>query len=119
RSGGVAVARVLDLDHLGAVVAEDHAGERAGSVVRHLEHPHPGQRRSLVERCHDVTSCAGRYTTTDRSPSCTKCGARGMPMRISAMRSPTMLVIICRPGWQSSSTKPTTYGGSIPGPNDR
>jgi hypothetical protein len=39
----VAPARLLDLDHVGAEIAEQHGAERPGDDARQVEHAHSGQ----------------------------------------------------------------------------
>ena len=41
-----ALTRQVDLDHLGAVVGEDHRGHRAGDPPAEIEHAQAGTRRS-------------------------------------------------------------------------
>ena len=43
-AGGVAGARVLDLDHLGAELAEDHPGIGGGDALADLDHDETGKR---------------------------------------------------------------------------
>ena len=48
--------RVLDLDHLGAEVAEQLTAERAGEQLAEFDDPHIGER----QRRHSVSSAGGR-----------------------------------------------------------
>ena len=58
---GIGLAGVLDLDDVGAEVAEDRGGERAGEQGGDVDDPHPGERgRSpAVRRCPGQRRCVG------------------------------------------------------------
>ncbi len=58
---GIGLARVLDLDDVGAVVAEDRGGQGAGEQGGDVDDPDPGQRgRSpAVRRCPGQRRCVG------------------------------------------------------------
>ena len=79
----VALAGRLDLDDLGAVVAEQLAGERPGDETAQLQHPHAGQRplpvtarivtHSHAAWCRDSGRRHPSRGPTDRSVGCIRC----------------------------------------------
>ena len=50
----------VDLDHLRALVGQQHAGQRPGDVVAEVDHPHPRQRRCAVSRHGSRLPATGR-----------------------------------------------------------